>query len=266
LSTLDPRLIASFIAAIALDVLMPLALVLFLHRQLGVRWKVFGIGALAFAISQLFTRIPLIQVVQYFLRAKIEQSPGAAAAWLTIVVVTAGLFEETARYICFKYPLKNEQNWRSAVALGAGHGGLESALLVGGMALLGLINAIVLTRMDVSHLPSLTPEQVQKILEAKETIARLRWWEPLLGISERICALGIQVALSVLVLQRFTRGSIGWYWLAVAAHAATDALAVLVAKYKGPVVTEITLLPVLALSLWVIFALRPRAASPEPAQ
>ena len=206
MDALDPRLIASYITAIAFDVLMPVALVLFLRRRLAVGWRIFGIGALAFIVSQLLTRLPMVAGLQWLLHGKME-FPGGAVIWVSFLSITAGLFEETARYICFNKPLRNEQNWRSAVALGAGHGGIESALFVGGLAAIGLLNAIVLSQLDPSTLPNLTPEALEQVTKAKETIAKLRWWEPLLGAWERVCAIALQIALSVIVLQRFIRGS-----------------------------------------------------------
>jgi uncharacterized membrane protein YhfC len=255
-SNLDPRLIASFIAAITLDVLIPIALVLFLRRRWRAPWSVFGIGALAFILSQLLTRLPLVALLQWALHGKME-FPGGAAIWVGFLAITAGLFEETARYICFAKPLRNQHNWRTAVALGAGHGGIESALLIGGLAAIGLVNAVVLSQLDPSTLPNLTPEALEQVTKAKETVANLRWWEPLLGAWERVGAIAFHIALSVIVLQRFLRGSIAWYWLAVALHAGANAAVVVVMKYWGAVAAEGFMTLVLALAVLIIFRLRP---------
>jgi len=91
-------------------------------------------------------------------------------------------------------------------------GDLESALLVGGMAIIGLINVVVLSRMDPSTLP-LSAEQLEQIQAAKSQVAALRWWEPLLGAYERVGAMAFHIAMSVLVLQRFLRDQRRWYWL-----------------------------------------------------
>ncbi|MGA9520035.1 MAG: YhfC family glutamic-type intramembrane protease [Myxococcaceae bacterium] len=260
---LDPRLIASFMTAIALDVLMPVVLVFLLRRRLKVRWAVFGIGALAFAVSQIFTRVPLVAALQWALHGKME-FPGGAVIWVSFLAISAGLFEETARYVCFRKPLRNEQNWRTAVALGAGHGGIESAVLVGGLAAIGLVNAIVLSQLDPSTLPNLTPEALAQVTKAKETIANLRWWEPLLGAWERVGSIALHIALSVIVLQRFIRGSMAWYWLAVALHAGGNAAVVVVMKYWGTVAAEGFMTLVLALAVWIIFRLRPSNLANAP--
>lgn len=258
---LDARLIACFCVAIALDVLMPVAAVLWARRRLGVAWKVVGIGALAFALSQLFTRVPAVQLAQYLLRDTLKASPLAMNVWLVFLSLTAGLFEETARLIAFKYPLKDFRRWKDAVGFGLGHGGLESAVLIAGLAILALINVVVLSRLDPSTLP-LTPEQLEHMRAAKAQMASLPWWSPLLGAYERAGALVVQVCLSVLVLQRFLRGQRRWYWLAVGFHTLVDEVTVAVARDVGNLAAEGVLTVLALFSLWLI--LRLRSEEPPP--
>ena len=252
-----------FAVAIIFDVLMPVAVVLWARRRLGVAWKVVGWGALAFALSQLFTRVPLVQFLQFVLRDELTASPALMAAWVVILCLTAGLFEETARLWVFRGPLKDFRRWRDAVGFGVGHGGLESAVLVGGMAVLGLINLVALSLADPSTL-KLPPETVEQVVKAKETFAALRWWEPLLGAYERLGAMVLHVAMSVLVLQRFIRGEVKWYWLAVGVHALFNGAAVAVGKLWGAVAAEGAVTVGALVCLWVILRLRPR--EPEAAR
>lgn len=259
---LDARVVASYVAAIALDVLMPVAVVLWARRRLGVAWRVVGYGALAFALSQLFTRLPLVQGAQYLLRDELKSSPALLMAWMGVLALTAGLFEETARLWAFGGPLRDFRRWRDAVGFGAGHGGLESAVLVGGLALLGLINMVALSSLDPSTLP-LKPEQVEQVRQAKAAFAALRWWEPLLGAYERVGAMVFQIAMSVLVLQRFVRGQVRWYWLAVGAHALFNGAAAAVGKAAGALAAEGVVTVASLLGLWVILHFRPRAPEPD---
>ena len=261
---LDMRVVASFVAAITFDVLMPVAVVLWARRRLGVAWKVVGWGALAFALSQLFTRVPLVQMVQFLLRDALKSSQALMVAWVVVLSLTAGLFEETARLWVFQKPLKDFRRWRDAVGFGAGHGGLESAVLIGGLAALGLINMVALSSLDPSTLP-LKPEQVEQVRQAKAAFAALRWWEPLLGAYERAGAMVFHIAMSVLVLQRFVRGEVRWYWLAVGAHALFNGVTVAVGKAAGPVAGEGVVTVAALLGLWVILHFRPRAPEPEAA-
>ncbi len=252
----DPKLIVSFGGVIAFDILMPVVLVLWARRRLGFAWKVVGVGALAFALSQLFTRVPLVQGLQYLFREPLKASEALRTGWIVAMSLTAGLFEETARLIAFKYPLKDFRRWRDAVGFGLGHGGLESAVLIGGLAILGLVNVVVLSRMDVDALP-LQPEQLEQIRAAKAQVTAMRWWEPLLGAYERALAMIVHVAMSVLVLQRFLRGQRRWYWLAVGFHSGVNLAAVTVMRAAGAVAAEgvLTVLSLAALAL--ILRLRP---------
>jgi len=259
----DTRLVVSYAVAIAFDVLMPVGVLLWARRRLGVAWKVVGWGAAAFALSQLLTRVPLVQVAQYFMRDALKTSPVVLGVWIAVLSLTAGLFEETARLWVFRKPLKDFRRWRDAVGFGVGHGGLESALLVGGMAALGLVNVIVLSAMDPSTLP-LKPEQVAQVVEAKASIAALDWWMPLLGAYERAGAMVVHIALSVVVLQRFIRDEVRWYWLAVGAHAGFNALTVVVGRQAsaawgtsaGAVAAEVSVTVAALVGLWVILSFR----------
>ena len=233
----DARLVVSFMVAIAFDVLMPVAAVGWARRRWDIRWKVMGVGALAFALSQLLTRVPVVLLLQYLLREPLKQSPTLQNLWLAMLCLTAALFEETARLLAFRHPLKDFRRWRDAVGFGLGHGGLESAAFVGGMAVLGLINVVVLTRMDLSTL-SLPAAQLEQVRAAKQAVAALHWWEPLPGAYERLGALVFHVAMSVMVLQRFVRGQRRWYWLAVGCHTVFNAAALVAVRLWGAVAAE----------------------------
>ncbi|WP_163870106.1 YhfC family intramembrane metalloprotease [Myxococcus eversor] len=250
----DMGVVATSLVTIAFVVLMPVAVVLWARRRLGVSWKVVGWGALAFAVSQLLTRLPLTQALQYALRDELKSSELFRNVMLVVLCLSAGLFEETARLWVFARPLKAWRRWRDAVGFGVGHGGLESVLLVGGMAALGLVNMVALANLDPSTLP-LTPEQVAEVVKAKATFAALRWWEPLLGAYERVGAMVMHVAFSVLVLQRYVRGSIRWYWLAVGFHALANLVAVVVGQAWGPLAAEgvVTVTALVGLAIIVHF-------------
>ncbi len=119
----DTRLVASYAVAIAFDVLMPVGVLLWARRRLGVAWKVVGWGAAAFALSQLLTRVPLVQVAQYFMRDALKTSPVVLGVWIAVLSLTAGLFEETERLWVFRKPLKDFRRWRDAVGFGVGNAG-----------------------------------------------------------------------------------------------------------------------------------------------
>jgi uncharacterized membrane protein YhfC len=104
--------------------------------------------------------------------------------------------------------------------LGAGHGGLE-AIGVGVLQLGALIGYLALVLSPAETLQSWGPQ----VEQARQQYAMLKGWEPLLGGWERVCALAIQAALTVMVLRAFTHG-VRWWWYALAAHTAVDFIAV----------------------------------------
>jgi len=151
--------------------------------------------------------------------------------------------------------------WKKGVMYGLGHGGLESILLVGGLVLLSLINALVLTRMDPATIAALPPDQAEQVRQAQAIIENLAWWTPLLGAVERLFTVIVQIAFSILVLQAFVRNSLKWLYLAIAAHFLVDLIAVSSTRFIGAVWTE-ALIGVFALAaLYLIFRLKPGPAS-----
>lgn len=257
---LDPLLIASYGVAIAFEIIFPLVVGFFIHRRFGVAWKFFLFGALVFFLSQMVTRIPIVQVAQSFLTPTLQSAEALVWIWLVVLSLSAGVFEEIGRYLGYKFLVKDNKTWRVGLMYGAGHGGLESMLLVGGLALLGLINVIAISVTDFSQM-NLPPEQLAQIEAARQQIAALDWWMPLLGAYERFVSLFFHIALSILVLQTFLRRS--WLWLigAILLHGIVNFGAVTIFRQYGAVWSEVALTAVLPLSYFIIYVLRPAPAT-----
>jgi uncharacterized membrane protein YhfC len=188
-------------------------------------------------------------------------SPLLQWGWLVGLAVSAGVFEEVGRYAGFRvFMADEEKSWAKAVAFGVGHGGLESLLLAGALPLLTLVNVRALTTGGLTGLP---PEQQAVAARQLAALAAQPAWLPLLSAWERLWTLPIHVALSVLVLQVFLRGRTAWLWLAIAAHAAVNLLAVGAGRLPGAGTTSGLLVgeAVVAVcglvALWVIGRLRP---------
>lgn len=103
--------------------------VILLRRKKGTG-RAFLLGALAFTVSQLLLRIPLLQFVlpQYAWFTVLQLNPWM---WGIFLGLTAGLFEETARWAAIGFFLKGKQEWEHGAAFGLGHGGIEAMVLVG---------------------------------------------------------------------------------------------------------------------------------------
>src|SRR5262245_30494860 len=214
--------IALTIAAILIEIVMPLALAIVVRRRLGVSWRYFGYGALIFFLFQLISRVPAVQVAQVLLAPQLRESFTLQIAWLALLALTAGLFEEIGRYVGYRWLMgREEKTWNKAVIYGLGHGGLESMVLVGGLTLIGLINLLILPSM-IGSLPADQRAVVEQQLAA---VREQPDWLPLVGAWERLWSIVFHVAMSVVVLQVFRR-SIGWLGLAVLAHTLLNFVAV----------------------------------------
>lgn len=260
--TLNPLLVPAFIAAIAFDVIFPLVVGYFIHRRFGVRWKFFLYGMLVFFVTQMILRIPLVQILQGYLGEALQTNQFLLYGWFFALAITAGLFEEIGRYLGYRFLIKNDKTWNVGLMYGAGHGGLESMLLVGGLAVLGLVNVIALSNLDLTTAP-IPPEQLPAIQAARQQIAALDWWMPLLGAYERFLTVFLHIALSILVLQTFLRRSLIWLVLAIGLHTLVNFVAVVAVPLVGVVWVEGLLTLTLPLSLVIIAYFRPRPAQPQ---
>lgn len=128
----------------------------------------------------------------------------------------AGIFEETGRYIGFRYLKKRVSGFQTAIAYGIGHGGTEMIML-GAMGMLNMfmmgaaINAH--NTAVLSKLPSATIHSI--VDNAGTTVAN--------SLVERVGAFIIQIGLSIVVWAAVNYVGKKWlYPLAIVFHAIID--------------------------------------------
>ena len=249
----------------ALMVIMPVVLAVFIHRRTGADWRLFFIGAATFILSQVF-HIPFNWAVQ---RAGLL--PDDLSTWTTLLItaaflgLSAGVFEETARYLSYRYWARDARSWSRGLMLGAGHGGSE-AIIVGILAAISFGGLILASRSEA--IMSTLPADQQAIVTGSLTqLMATPWYGLLLGAVERVFALAAHLALSVMVLQVFLRGSLRWLFLAIGYHAVFNMIAVVAVTRVGPYATEGILAVFSLISVFIIFRLRtpePEPVEPEP--
>jgi uncharacterized membrane protein YhfC len=256
--------LASLIALV-LVIALPIGLGAWLRRRLGVSWLYFLAGALTFGVSQA-VHLPLNQAIFAAVGSPAEWPPWASAL---VLGFTAGLCEETARYAAYRWVLHDLRSWRTAVMFGAGHGGIESAALVGLTVGAALLNMTVLQAADLSSwgLPAGQVVQLQGQLEAYWGQA---WFVPLLAAAERVLAITFHIGMAVLVLQAVLRPRLLYWLLAIGLHTGVNATAFLTAEAGwSPAATEgvIGLFALVALGIVVIFReAGMEETRPKPAQ
>ncbi len=247
-----------------LMVALPIALGIFLARRLGARWGLFGVGMVTFVASQV-VHIPVnMGLTQLFAQGILPQPPEAWSAWFNPVVLglTAGLSEETARYVVYRVWIKQARSWAEALMFGAGHGGIE-AMLLGISVLVSYVVLFAIQRLGVDAL-GLPPEQQTTLMQQVADYWSAAWPLSLLGAVERVFSLCVHVALAVVVLQAVKRRNLLWLAGAVLFHAASNTVALLVLQPWGPYVTEAVIGVFALAALAIIYLLREEPPAPAP--
>jgi hypothetical protein len=230
------------IALILLPVIL-LTAAIYARRKFKIRFGMVALGALAF-----FLAVNILERMLHFLVLRpaangsielIQQHP-----WLYALygVMAAAIFEESARWLVFKWVQKRRELAKSdGLAYGLGHGGME--MLLTGVAILSLYLMVYLA----------PPESREKIpfmiiTQAETLSATAIYWMVL----ERVFALGAQIVLSYYVLYAVADRNIRFYFYAILLHAMLDLPTALVqagilAKgwFYGMLFFELAVLPVL---------------------
>jgi len=211
---------SAFIVSGLLEILIPIAVGFYIIRRFGTSWRNWFSGALMFMVSLI--RIPLNLYLSQLILAG-EPTPFAYSLLVFVPSFSAGIFEEVARYAGFKLLIK-DSSYERGLTYGAGHGGVESILLVG----VNILSVGVALLMNPELLP---PEQLLSILG-------MPIYLPLVGVYERIMAMIIQIGLSIMVLESIRKSDIRYLFVAVGIHTMLNFLAVSTSGY-GVLVSEL---------------------------
>ena len=123
------------LAAYTLNVLgmivLPVVLAFYVTRKFSLPWKLIFAGGLTFIASQIL-HIPFVAGLTAMFTNGIL--PAVPYTWTTlfnavVLGLLAGIFEETARWLLFKFVLKDARSWEQGVVVGTGYGGTEALLL-----------------------------------------------------------------------------------------------------------------------------------------
>lgn len=243
-----------------LMITLPIGLGFFLTRKFRLEWKIWWMGSLTFILSQ-FAHLPfnswiLNPLLQDRIMPVLPVSQGVLAAALALGL-SAGFFEELARYIIYRWWVKDARSWSKGVLLGAGHGGME-AILLGLLVLITYLQVVAYRNVDLSTV--FPADQVQLAEQQIQVYWTMPWYASLLGAVERAFTIPFHIAASVLVLQVFIRKQMRWLWLAVGWHMILDAGAVYASNYLSVYLTEGIIGIGAIINIGIILALR----KPEP--
>lgn len=233
-----------------------------LARRQRSSWGVFWAGGLTFVASQV-VHLPLNWAI-----GLLGASPHGVGLWplpwLSVVAgLSAGVCESVARWVALRWAMRRTRGLDNALQFGLGHGGVE-AVLLGLIALSGMVNILALWRSDPIAL-GMNEAQQQQIVAAFAELQQVPWYMPVFAGLERVFALCLHVAMSVLVMDGvMRRRPLNLLW-AVLAHAAVDAWAVYSVNTLGALWSEAGLAAAATLCVAYVAWAAPRFRADEPA-
>jgi len=245
-----------------LMIALPLALGVVLARRSRLSWGLFGVGAATFVASQIL-HIPFNNLVltPFVTERGMFMAGGLAfVAAALLYGLSAGIFEELARFVVMRRWAQDARRLPNALMLGAGHGGSE-AIILGGLVLYGFFQAVALRGADLSK--TLPPEQVEIAAAQLALYWGMPWYQALLGAVERVGAICFHLSASALVFQSVRRG--GWSWLAGAVmwHTLFNAVTLIVMDRWGAYAAEGAVIIGAGISLLILWLLIKRDAPEE---
>src|SRR5215216_2466746 len=106
-------LIAAYLLSVSGMVILPVVLAFYLTRKFSLSWKLVMAGALTFIVSQVL-HIPVLYALTALFKNGIL--PSIPQAWTllfnaVLLGLLAGIFEETARWVLYKFILKDAKTW-----------------------------------------------------------------------------------------------------------------------------------------------------------
>ncbi len=239
-----------------------IAIPILLARQIAAwrkpGWGLVGAGALTFILSQV-AHIPFNWLVlqRYALIPTDFSRTSNLVVYAVFLGLSSGVFEEVARFLTYRYWMTEARTWGKGLMLGVGHGGIE-AILVG---ILVAVNYAALAAIDQgAWVLQLSAEEWPLVQAQITAVFAAPWYDVMLGAVERVFALCLHMAASLLVMQVVVRRQGRWLLAAVLLHALANGVAVFTAVYWNIYWAEAALAVVALLSVGIIFALR----TPEP--
>jgi len=258
-------ILAASIVSVLIMLGVPIVLIVYLTRKFSLSWKLALAGALTFIASQVL-HIPVVGGISILFNSNAFSIPDAWARLFNSVVLglLAGIFEETARWILFKFSLKKAKTWAEGVLVGAGHGGVE-AFILGLLSIATIANMVIMRNADLSAL-GVPAEQLELARQQVDAFWASPFYMGFLGGLERLFAICLHLSLSVMVLYSVAYKKPVWFWLALLWHAVVDAIAVYFLPIVGAIALEGIIGVMAAISLGILFTMRPWFTQGEPAQ
>lgn len=204
-------LILSFVFAIFVQVILPIALAFLVVKKFKSSWTLLSVGAIIYISGQaLMMFIPDLlaqQGIVLFPEETVISTQTIITATLMIAII-----EETCRYV--GYILLKRPAWDvvPAVTLGVGHGAFE-CLISAGMPITMMVVMMIAATFDPAIVTSQGVDQ--SVIDGFWSTA---WYVPILGALGRLAMMCNHLFLSALVMRVFQKRNVLYLLAAMAWH------------------------------------------------
>lgn len=200
----------SFSISILIELVLPIALGVWIMRHYHTHWRLIAVGVLTYLVFMVI-QLPLFQAIsgtEFYINL-IEPLPPVTGA--LIVGFASAIIEQAIRTGGFWYVRKSVQAWGGGLTVTAGHAGIESAL-IGIQFLINLIFAISL--LSGTQGMNLGEQEAADLQTQVDAFWKLAWYLPLAAALQRLAVLAMQFALGMMVWLAVSRRL--WIWLGAA--------------------------------------------------
>lgn len=238
--TVSTASLIGMIFSLLLSFALPIVLLVLVKIKLKANLTSFVIGCAVFIVFAL--------VLESLMHSVVLTAIGTFLADNIILYglyggLAAALFEETGRLIAMKFFMKESLNRQNSLMYGIGHGGIEAILLVGMTYVGNLLSAFMINSGALQASVELVDAELQKTtFEQIKVLWELPSWQFYMAGVERLIAITLQIALSVLVYKAVSAKSRTFWFLAFGIHFAVDFLTVVITGLGAPIWIVETLL------------------------
>lgn len=248
-----------------LSIGIPIALLIYLKVIKKADIYPFFVGCAVMLLFALTLEAWVHRIVLYSSAGQVIQNN----IWLYALYggLMAGLFEETGRFLAFRFVLRrNLAKNQNALMYGAGHGGFESIVIVGLTMINNLAWSFMINSGNTASLTGgLSGETLSQVEQGINSLITTPSWQFLMGGLERVFAIVLHIALSVLVWFAVKeRDRLYLYPLAILIHFAVDAVGIMLSQLGVNVVLIEVVVAVFTAAAVLIARMVWRSAESEP--
>jgi uncharacterized membrane protein YhfC len=222
----------------ALSILVPIILVIILGIRRRMNWKAMLTGAGLFIV--------FVLILERLMHTAVLGRSSIASVllenkWIYMLYAgfAAGIFEETARLLGFRFLVRVSENESidTGISYGLGHGGIESIIIVGLSNISNIAAAFMHNSGVLDSVRSTLSGAEQELLDQQiRALATTPPYEFLVSGFERMVALVLQVSMSLFVLKAVSQKKWHYFVFSILIHAGVDIIAV---HYGLQVITDL---------------------------